>query len=203
MFPFSPEIRKISTLWNPPLFSSWPSSSRPSFIKSSSYSLPSLNVYGIYCDTAQPGTDYFGLFSTLSLYFDLFLRNSLKAGITVCSFLLSPTAPSSVGQRVGAQFLWTFEHLTLMQKQINEGEHERWKKWYQNSKHLTSHVPYCTITCDIKITFPKVLISSPSHAWIGSESICNSSCFLFLRSWHCPYRTRAEHNGIGILMKQT
>jgi hypothetical protein len=110
-------------------------------------------------------------------------------------FLLSPTVPNRVWgkEQVLSFLIWIFEHLTLMEGQIKEENYERWKKQCWDLKHITSQFPCCTITCDIKITFPKVLISSPSHAWIGSESICNSSCFLFLRSWHCPYRSKIEH----------
>lgn len=77
--------------------------------------------------------------------------------------------------------------LPLTEEQIKDR-----KVWEKRCQGLTSQVPYCTITCDMKITFPRLLISSPSHAWIGSERICNSSCFLFLRSWHCPYRCKRD-----------
>ena len=76
-----------------------------------------------------------------------------------------------------------------------EGKYETRKKQCWG---LTSQAPCCITTWDIKITFPKVLISSPSHAWIGSERICNSSCFLFLRSWHCPCGYQTDYDAMGI-----
>lgn len=156
---------------------------------------------------SQSVMNYFDLFSSCSLGFhvsnEYFEGRDQDHG---CSFLLTPSHSTKqrAGQRRGPQFLMRkFECLILMGEDIKEETYKRWKKWCQTVKPLTSLVPHCTMTCDIKITFPKVLISSPSHAWIGSERICSSSCFLFLRSWHCPYRTKAEHNGIGILPKQT
>ena len=82
--------------------------------------------------------------------------------------------------------------LPLPQLPLVEEQGKERKVQEQQCRGLTSQVPYCTITCDMKITFPRLLISSPSHAWIGSERICNSSCFLFLRSWHCPYRCKSN-----------